>query len=86
MTSPRSTRVFSCRRRIERIGIGDVSRGQACHRHLIEKRLEEMVVASVDDRHPHRRAAQPLGRVEAAEAAPDDDDVGLCPVCHIDRG
>ena len=67
-------------------GIGNVTRRQARHRDLIEKWLKEMVVAAIDDRHSHRRTAQPLGCVETAEAAADDDDVGLRPLWHIDPG
>ena len=36
-----------------------------------------MIVAPVDDRHPDRRPAEPLGAGEAAEARPDDDDMGF---------
>ena len=38
---------------------GDLRRRQAGGRHLVEQRLEQMVVAAVDDRHVDRRLAQP---------------------------
>src|SRR5438105_963049 len=44
--------------------------------HLVEQRLEDVVVAAIDERDRHRRVAQRLRRVQAAEAAADDDDTG----------
>jgi hypothetical protein len=54
-------------------GRGDVSRREPAGRHLVEQRLEEVEVAAVQERQLDRRAAQGLGRVQAAEAAADDD-------------
>ena len=45
--------------------------------HLVQQRLEEVVVGPVDDGDPHRRPLQRPGREEAAEAAAHDDDVVL---------
>ena len=53
----------------------DVRRAQRGRRHLVEQRLEQMMVAAVDERDPHVRTAQRTSRVEAAEAATDDHDV-----------
>ena len=53
---------------------GDVGRRQGRRRHLVEQRLEQVVVAPVDDDHVGRRAGQRPGRGEAAEAGADDDD------------
>ena len=58
-------------------GLGDVGGGKGGGRDLIEERHEEMIVAPVDDRHLDRRPAETLGTGEAAEAGPDDDDMGL---------
>src|SRR6185369_452862 len=42
--------------------------------HLIEQRLKQMMVAAVDQRDLDRRARQPVGRLQPAEAGADDDD------------
>ena len=55
--------------------VRDVGGREPGSRDLVEQRLEEMVVAAVDERHVHRRAAERLGGGEAAEAAADDHDV-----------
>ena len=44
--------------------------------HLVEQRLEQVVVAAVDQRDVDRLAAEEAGREEPAEAAADDDDRG----------
>ena len=54
----------------------DVAGRQRRHRHLIEQRLEDVMVAAVEDRHADARAPQRAGGIEAAEAAADDDDMG----------
>jgi hypothetical protein len=46
---------------------GDVAGREARGRHLVEQRLEKMVVLAVDDSDPHRRASQRSRRREAAE-------------------
>ena len=54
----------------------DVGRGQARGRHLVEERLEEVVVAAVDHGDPGGAPAKRLGRAQAAKARPDNDDAG----------
>ena len=56
-------------------GLGDLGRREAGHRDLVEKRLEGVVVRAVEQGDPHRRVRERLRRGQAAEAAPDDDDV-----------
>ena len=51
---------------------GDVGRAERGGRHLVEQRLEEVMVRAVDDRDPHGCAAQPARRRHAAEPRPDD--------------
>src|SRR4051794_25745658 len=53
---------------------GDVARIQRGGGDLIEQRLEEVVVAAVDERDVGVRLCQRLRRVQAAEAAADDYD------------
>lgn len=55
---------------------GDVGRGQARGRHLVEEWLEEVVVATVDHGDPGGAPAKRIGRAQAAKARPDDDDAG----------
>lgn len=55
---------------------GDVSGRERGDGDLVEVRLEEVMVASVDQCDSHGCFAERFGRVEAAEAAADDDDVG----------
>ena len=52
----------------------DLALGEDAGRHLVEQRLEQVVVGAVDERDLDRRALQRLGRVEPAEATADDDD------------
>ena len=54
---------------------GDVPRRQRRHRDLIQQRLEDMMVAPIDQRDPHRRAAQRPRGIQAAETAADDHDM-----------
>ena len=77
MTRSISTRAFFWRDRMARIGRCDLRRGQDGRRHLIEKGLEQMVVAPVDHDHLDRRVAQLQGSVEAAESGADNDHPGL---------
>ena len=42
-------------------------------RHLVEERLEQVMVRAVDEQHVHRRAAQALRGREAPETGPHDD-------------
>ncbi len=53
---------------------GDVGGRKAGRRHLVEERLEEMIVVAVDDRDAERRAGKRLGGGDAAESRADDDD------------
>ena len=53
----------------------DVGRRERRRGHLIEERLEQMVVSTVQDGDANGTAGQPARRVQAAEAAPDDHDV-----------
>ena len=43
------------------------------HRHLIQERLKDMVVAPIDDRHLHPRPPERPRGIEAAESSPDND-------------
>jgi hypothetical protein len=60
-------------------GHGDVARGQHRRRHLVEQRLEEVVVRAVDDRHVHRGALELLRRLDPREPAADDHHVRAAP-------
>jgi rare lipoprotein A len=51
----------------------DIARVQRCGRHLVQQRLEEMVVAPIDEDDVHRRFAQSLRGIDAAEPAAEDD-------------
>ena len=53
----------------------NVPRGQRGHRHLIEQRLKDMVVAAVDDGDPDPGAPERAGRIQPAESPADDDDM-----------
>ena len=48
--------------------------GQDARRHLVEQRLEQVVVGAVHHRDVDVGVGQRAHRVEAAEAAADDDD------------
>ena len=56
-------------------GGGDLARHERGGGHLIEQRLEEVVVGFVDQRHAHRQALERAGGREPTEAAADHDDV-----------
>ena len=53
---------------------GDVGGRQGRGRHLVQKRLEQMVVAAVDYDHIGGDLAEPLRRGQAAKTGSDDDD------------
>lgn len=55
-------------------GRGDVRGAEGGGGHLIEQRLEEVVVAAVDESDAGGRVFEGLGGGDAAEAAADDDD------------
>ena len=50
--------------------------GQRAGRHLIGQRLEQVKVASIDQRDVHRKPGEVQGRLDPAEPAADDDDMG----------
>jgi hypothetical protein len=52
----------------------DVGRAERSGRDLVEQRLEQVVVAAIDDQHVDRRATQRPRRFETAEAGADDHD------------
>ncbi len=62
------TETFAWPRKIRRIGDGDVGRAQRGGRHLVEQRLEQMMIRAVDDRDPHRCPPQGTGGRQAAKA------------------
>jgi hypothetical protein len=51
---------------------GDLGRGERGGRDLIQQRLEQMMVAAVDQRDFHRRPGQPEGGLQSAETGADD--------------
>ena len=51
-----------------------IARGQQTGGHLVEQRLEQVVVHPIHHRHLHIRLSQPLRGCEAREAASDDYD------------
>lgn len=55
---------------------GDIRRGQACGGHLVEQRLEQMVVATVHQGDAHVRRGEGTGGPEAGKTATDDEQVG----------
>ncbi len=57
---------------------GDIGGRQRGRRHLIEQRLEAMVVLPVDHDDLGIGAAERLRRLEPAEATTDDDDARAC--------
>ena len=62
-------------------GVGDVVGVEAGGGHLVEQRLEGVVVVRVDQHHVDRRLGQRLRRRQAAEPGPDHDHpmtIGSC--------
>ena len=55
--------------------IGDVGRRKRRGRHLVEERLEKVVIAPIDDRDADRGLREPPGRLEAAKTRANQDDV-----------
>ena len=51
----------------------DLGRRQRRHRHLVEQRLEQVVIGAVDQQNLDVFAAQPTRRGETAETTADDD-------------
>ena len=62
--------------------IGDLAGRERSGRDLVGERLEEVEVPSIDERDLDRRPPQPERRLEAAEAAPDDDHAVRAGVTH----
>ena len=54
---------------------GDFGGGERGGRDLIQQRLEQMMVAAVDQRDPHRRAGKAEGGLQPAETGADDHDM-----------
>ena len=53
--------------------MGDLGRVEQARSHLVQKRLEEVVVVPVEDEHVGVRPAQRTRRAQAPEAGADDD-------------
>ena len=60
----------------EREKDSDIGGGERRGGHLVQQRLEEVVVFAVDQRNAHGVGRERAGGVQAPEAAADDDDVG----------
>jgi hypothetical protein len=54
---------------------GDVARVEHRRRHLVEERLEDVVVTPIDQRDVDRRLSQPARRLEPAEPPAQHDDM-----------
>ena len=54
--------------------VADVVAVEPRRGHLVQQRLERVEVVGVDDRHVHRRVAQPPSDGQPTEAGPDDHD------------
>ena len=65
--------------------LGDVGRSEAGSGDLVEQRLEEMVVAAVDQRQPNVGVCQPSRRSDPTEAATDDHHVRSSATRHVSR-
>src|SRR5690606_39699191 len=52
----------------------DLRRGQRGRRNLVQERLEQVMVATIDDEHVHRRRGERLGGLEPPEPGADDHD------------
>ena len=65
--------------------IPDVSRIEACRRHLVEQGLERVVVALINDRYFDRPARKSFGRCQSTEPGSDDYDPvhGCLPIPSI---
>ena len=63
-------------------GERDVRRRKHRGGHLVEKRLEQVVVLPVHHHHAHRGLRERLCRRDAAEAAADDHHDGFMLWCH----
>ena len=52
------------------MGCGDLGGREAGRGHLVEQRLEEVVVAAVEDAHPHGRRARAFAAARPPKPAP----------------
>ena len=52
---------------------GDLRRGERRSRGLIEKRLKQVMIATIDDRDANRRSREPVNGLESAEPGADHD-------------
>jgi hypothetical protein len=59
-------------------GSRNFPRRQTCRRHLIQKRLEGVVVLAVNQCDGDVSVPELTSRLEATETASDDHDAGLC--------
>ena len=57
-------------------GRRDVAGRKRRHRHLVEQRLEDVMIPAVENRDADPRAAEGAGGIQPAKAAADDDDMG----------
>src|SRR5207249_5419369 len=57
--------------------LSHITRRKRRGRHLVQQRLEQMMVPAVDQRDRHGLAPERLGGVEAAKSTPDDHHVRL---------
>ena len=55
---------------------GDVGKGQRSRGNLIEQRLEQVVIDTVDHGYPHGSFAEAFRRPETRESGPDDHNMG----------
>ena len=69
------TATFAWCRKIRRIGAAMSAGLKRGRRHLVEQRLEQMVVGAVDDRDIAPARSEALGRGQPAKAGADDHDV-----------
>ena len=69
-----TTLTLGARRRMARIGEAICAGDRSGCRHLVEQRLEQVVIAPVDDDDVGRRAGQAMRGTQSAEARADDDD------------
>ena len=74
VASPSRTRVFFCSAQDAANRRADIAGRQRAGRDLIQKRLEEVKVAAVDDRHVDGRVPEFARGVQPAESASENDD------------
>ena len=68
-----STSVFLCLRSSQRIGAVISVGASVRRRHLIEQRLEDVMIRAIDDRDVGERVAKCARGVESAESRADDE-------------